>query len=135
MKVEIFTIADAATVHAGKLNILGTFDAIWAQQTPCLHPACAVAIKLRFEVTELGHHPMRLSFVNEDGKILNSIDGAFDVQFQEGNEYYTMPLAIGIQALPLPTFGDYEMRLVMDNQEVATTSLSVRQAPQQVLPA
>lgn len=135
MKVEIFTIADAATVHAGKLNILGTFDAIWVPQTPWVRPACAVAVKLRFEVTELGHHPMSLFFVDEDGKILNSIDGAVDVQFQEGNEYYTMPLAIGIQALQLPQFGDYEMRLVVDNQEVVTTPLSVRQAPQQVLPA
>jgi hypothetical protein len=135
MKIEIFTICDAATVHAGKLNILGTFDAIWAPQTPFLHPNCAVAIKLRFEVTELGNHPLRLAFVDEDGKILNNLDGAVNVQFQPEAEYISVPLTINIQQLQLPKYGDYEMRLVIDNQEVASSPLSVRQAPNQILPA
>src|SRR5437763_13872558 len=31
MQLEIFTLCDAATEHAGKLNIIGTFDALRAQ--------------------------------------------------------------------------------------------------------
>jgi hypothetical protein len=50
MKVEIFTLCDAATTDAaGKLNILGSFDRLNATQTPVMHPQCALAIKLRFE--------------------------------------------------------------------------------------
>ena len=33
MQLEIFTFCDAATEHAGKLNIIGTFDALRALET------------------------------------------------------------------------------------------------------
>jgi hypothetical protein len=35
----------------------------------------------------------------------------------------------------LPRYGDYEARMVIDNQEVATAPLLVRQARNQILPA
>ncbi len=50
MKVGIFTLCDAATVDSSnRLNILGTFDRIYAKQTPIIYPLCALAVKLRFE--------------------------------------------------------------------------------------
>ncbi len=55
MKIEIFTLCDAATTDAaGKLNILGSFDRLNAVQAPITHPQCALAIKLRFERVEEG---------------------------------------------------------------------------------
>jgi hypothetical protein len=50
MKVGIFTLCDAATVDSSnRLNILGSFDRIYAKQTPITYPLCALAVKLRFE--------------------------------------------------------------------------------------
>ena len=54
MQTEIFTLCDAATLDHGKLNILGSFDTIWARAFPLDHPMCAVACKLRFEMGEDG---------------------------------------------------------------------------------
>ena len=46
MKVEIFTLCDAATVDAaGKLNVLGSFDRLNAATAPVVHPQCALAIE------------------------------------------------------------------------------------------
>src|SRR3954471_3148287 len=34
MQLEVFTLCDAATEHAGKLNIIGTFDSLRAFEAP-----------------------------------------------------------------------------------------------------
>ena len=39
MRLEIFTLCDAATDSVGKLNILGSFDTLWAREAPVSHPA------------------------------------------------------------------------------------------------
>ncbi len=70
MKVEIFTLCDAATSHGGKLNILGSFDMIIIKQTPIVYPSCSVAIKLRIEKIEEGNKKLRISFVDADGKYI-----------------------------------------------------------------
>ena len=113
----------------------GTFDIIWAGQMPYVHPGCAIAVKFRFEVTELGNHPMRLVIVDEDGKILASIDAAADVQFQPDCGYYGIPWVFNLQQFPLPKYGEYEGRLVVDHHEVAAATLAVPQPPNQILPA
>ena len=56
MKVEVFALCDAATESQGKLNLLGTFDRLVAKQLPVVHPACAVAIRLRFDTMEVAAH-------------------------------------------------------------------------------
>ena len=77
MKVEIFTLCDAATADAGgKLNILGSFDRIHAASVPVTHPLCALAIKLRFERLEEGQKRVRIYDRWYDVKCqVRSIDG------------------------------------------------------------
>jgi hypothetical protein len=131
MRVNIFTLCEAATVTAGKLNLLGTFDQTMAPQVPFRHPGCAVAIQLRFESTEVGNHPFELSFVDADGKVLNKLGGVIPVRIPEGTDHVVAPLAMNLQQVPLAKYGDYEMRLTVDNQEVATASLTVVKPPAQ----
>jgi hypothetical protein len=70
MQLEIFTLCDAATEHAGKLNIIGTFDALRALEAPIAHPQCAIAGRLRFEQIEEGNHRVSLTFADEDGNVV-----------------------------------------------------------------
>src|SRR5689334_16766629 len=70
MQLEIFTLCDAATEHAGKLNIIGTFDSLRAFEAPISHPQCAIAGRLRFEEIEEGEHRVVLTFADEDGNIV-----------------------------------------------------------------
>ena len=56
MKVEVFCLCDAATDNRGKLNILGTFDQIYSSKMPVVHPACAIALRMRFNKMEEGVH-------------------------------------------------------------------------------
>ncbi|WP_407992464.1 DUF6941 family protein, partial [Pontiella sp.] len=66
MKIEVFALCDAATDNHGKLNILGTFDQIYAARVPVSHPACAIALRLRFDKMEEGVHSVKLQLVNPD---------------------------------------------------------------------
>jgi len=70
MQLEIFTLCDAATEHAGKLNIIGTFDVLRGLEAPFAHPQCAIAGRLRFEQIEEGNHRVSLTFADEDGNIV-----------------------------------------------------------------
>ena len=70
MKVEIFTLCDAATDQHGKLNILGSFDLLCSQQTPIYHAACAIAVRVRFSKMEEGDHSLKLAVTDEDGKVI-----------------------------------------------------------------
>ena len=54
MRLEIFSLCDAATADFGKLSMLGVFDTIWAIKIPAVHPQCAIALRVRFEKIERG---------------------------------------------------------------------------------
>src|SRR5450755_2212239 len=85
MQLEIFTLCDAATEHAGKLNIIGTFDALRALEAPIAHPQCAIAGRLRFEQIEEGNHRVSLTFADEDGNIvMPKFDSTLAVHFGPG---------------------------------------------------
>ncbi|SRR6266480_3895150 len=127
MKVEIFTLCDAATVDTGgKLNILGSFDRLNATQVPVVHPQCSLAIKLRFERLEEGKKRLRLAFVDSDGApVMATIDAATEVQFKGNDSTATVSLALNIQQLKIPKFGDYSIDLAVDDRHEASIPLSV----------
>ncbi len=127
MKVEIFTLCDAATVDAGgKLNILGSFDRLNAKQVPVTHPQCSLAIKLRFERVEEGQKRLRIAFVDSDGvAVMPTIDAATEVRFLGNDSTSTASLALNIQQLKLPRFGEYSIDLAVDDRHEASIPLFV----------
>jgi len=129
MKVEIFTLCDAATTDAGgKLNILGSFDRLAAKEAPVTHPQCALAIKLRFERLEEGQRRIRISFVDSDGtSIMPTLDTNARVQFPSGESTITTCLVLVLQQLKLPKFDEYSMDLAVDERHEASIPLFVAQ--------
>jgi hypothetical protein len=129
MKVEIFTLCDAATTDAGgKLNILGSFDRLGAKEAPVTHPQCALAIKLRFERLEEGPKRIRISFVDSDGaSVMPTLDTNTRVQFPSGESTMTACLVLVLQQLKLPRFGEYSIDLAVDDRHEASIPLVVGQ--------
>ena len=130
MKVEIFTLCDAATTDAGgKMNVLGSFDRIQATGTPVMHPLCALAIKMRFERLEEGEKRIRISFMDSDGAaVMPTLDANTHVAFPPGEHSMTACLVLQIQQLKLPNFGEYSIDLGVDGRHEASIPLFVRQA-------
>jgi hypothetical protein len=130
MRVEIFTLCDAATVDAaGKLNILGSFDRLNAREAPVIHPQCALAIKLRFERVEEGQKQLRIAFVDQDGAaFMQNLDATVEVRFHGDDPSTTVSLALNIQQLRLPRFDEYSIDLAVDGRQEASIPLFVKPA-------
>jgi hypothetical protein len=131
MRVEIFTLCDAATTDAaGKLNILGSFDQLNAREAPVTHPQCALALKLRFERLEEGPKRIRIAFVDSDGaSVMPTLDTTTQVQFRPEASSATASLVLVIQQLKLPKFGEYSIDLAVDDRHEASIPLLVSRAP------
>jgi hypothetical protein len=128
MNVQIFTLCDAATLDAaGKLNILGSFDRLSGAAEPIVHMHCALALKLRFERVEEGQKKLRLAFIDSDGAaVMPPIDGMAEVRFQDNDSSSSVSLALGIQQLKLPKFGEYSIDLAIDGRHEGSIPLFVK---------
>ena len=129
MKVEIFTLCDAATVDAaGKLNVLGSFDRLNAATAPVVHPQCALAIKIRFQRIEEGQKRLRVTFIDQDGVgVMPSIEATSDVKIPGNDSSATITFAVNIQQLKLPrTDEEYSIDLAIDDRHEASVPLFVK---------
>src|SRR5215475_14280584 len=100
MNVQVAVLCDAATETNGKLNLLGAFDAIYAHQLPAIHPQCSIALRMTFNNAEEGAHPLRISFMDEDGQdILPAIDLPIRVAMPEEAHFITINCIVNIQPL------------------------------------
>lgn len=129
MEVETFLICDAATDQAGKLNILGAFDAIGAPGVPIVHPQLSVALRIRFKKSESANHPFRINLINEDGKSIlpRPLDGNVNVQIREADESAVINLIVNMRDIKFDTFGRYSVDLTMDGKQRGSLPLYVRQ--------
>ena len=129
MNIEVMALCDAATESQGKLNILGTFDTIFAQKLPAVSSHCAVALRVRFNQIEKGEHKIKLNLVNEDGKlIIPSLETSAKVDFPPHLDSGVMNLVLHIQGLKLEKFGKYSFDLAIDGRQEASLPLYLRQS-------
>ncbi len=132
MNVEVIVLCDAATEYQGKLNILGTFDAIWARSIPAVHPMCALALRLRFSKIEEGEHKVRLNIIDEDGKpVIKTLETNVNVQFKESMlTSVAVNMILNIQGIKFPDYGTYSIDLAVDGRQEASLPIYVNQAPE-----
>lgn len=127
MHTEIFTLCDAATICGGKLNILGSFDTIWAREFPCSHPFCAVACKLRFDVDEEGRHALEITFSDPDMRpVLDSVRQEFEIRMGE-HLSFSYAHAHSYLGFHLAQPGEYYFELRVDGRIAGRIPLYVRQ--------
>jgi hypothetical protein len=126
LRTEIFVLCDAATDNFGKLNLLGTFDIIGVPQVPFAYPACALALRIRFDALEDGEHTIRLRLIDEDGR---SIGPAFEVKvtihIPSEVSYLTHNAVFNLQQLGFPKTGEYTFELAIDGRHEDSLPLRV----------
>lgn len=130
MKIEIFSLCDAATDNQGKLNILGTFDQIYAAKIPVVHPACAIAMRLRFDKMEEGIHRVKLQLVNPDGvPVFRPMEGEVNPRMADDVESMAVNLILNFQHIKFDEYADYQINLTIDDVGMAVLPLRVREMP------
>lgn len=129
MDVEAFLLCDAATDQHGKLNVLGAFDTVFAKKVPVVHPACAVAARIRFSKVEQGEHAVRICVIDQDGKeVVPKLDGKVSVRVGDEAGSAAINLVLNFQRLKLPDYGEYSIDLAIDGQQKASLPFFVRTA-------
>ena len=132
MNVEVSALCDAATDSQGKLNLLGTFDSIWAATLPARHPQCSVTVRLRFSRIEDGEHKITIHLVDEDGKlIVPPLDANLQVRFAEEEQTAVANLVLNIQGMNIEKYGEYSVNLAVDGRQEASLPLFVRKPKEQ----
>lgn len=130
MNIEAFLLCDAATDQHGKLNILGAFDTLFAEQVPVVHPACAVAARIRFEGIEQGSHSIRICVIDEDGKSIGpKLEGNMNVSIRDDVDSTATNIIMNIQGLKFEKHGQYRIDLAIDNQIEGSLPFYVREVP------
>lgn len=129
MNVEIFAVCDAANDSQGKLNLLGTFDSIWAAQIPAVHPQFTVAIRLRVNRAEQGNHKVKLQLVGEQGAPAAATEGDFQVYASDQDPSAAVNLIIAFQHLKFEAWGIYTLTLAVDDRQRAAIPLFIRPMP------
>ena len=126
MRIEVFSLCDAATAGGGKMNILGVFDAIWTKEVPVVHPQCTVALRVRFHSSEGNKHEVSVKFIDADGKhIIPPANGAININYLEGQRSGSANLIFNIQGLKLEKYGEYSIDLAIGGTSRASLPLFV----------
>jgi hypothetical protein len=127
MTIQVAVICDAATEYNGKLNLLGTFDTIYAPELPAHHPQCSVAIRIAFDRIEEGLHNLEVHFVDEDGHpIMSSTDLPVEVIFPADATFISRNFIVNFQQLKFDQPGLYSVNLVFDDRQLCSIPLAVK---------
>ena len=130
MNIQVAVLCDAATNDNEKLNLLGAFDTIYAQQLPAVHPQCSVALRLTFTPGDEGHHQVTLNFVNADGRtIMPPMDLPVAVTLPDDAHFITKNFIINIQQLKFSEPGMFSLDVHLDGRPQASIPLLVKISP------
>jgi hypothetical protein len=130
MNIQVAVLCDAATEDHGKLNLLGSFDTIYAPQLPAVHPQCAVALRVTFSPGDEGPHKLKLNFVNADGhSIMPPIEIPLEVALPDDVHFLTRNFIINIQQLKFAEAGLYSVDVRLDDKSQAGIPLLVKLLP------
>jgi hypothetical protein len=130
MKIEVFTLCDAAVDYGGKLSLLGAFDGIFARETPVVHPQCAIALRLRVPRAEEGKHNITINFIDADGHlVMPSVHGGFEVRMPPQRDSVAVNLVLNVHQLKFERFDDYAIDLTIDGRLEASLPLVVVHLP------
>jgi hypothetical protein len=129
MDIQVAVLCDAATDNAGKLNLLGTFDTIFAHQFPAVHPQCSIALRFLFNKVEEGQHKLRLNFVDEDGRpVMPPVEIPVEVSIPDETIFLSRNFIVNIQKLKFDKAGLYSIDLGLDGRQEGSIPLLVRRA-------
>ena len=117
MKVDIFTLCDNAQEYGGKLIIIGTFNSIYANKFPTLHPEFALVARVVFDESEKGIHNIEFDIKKEDEDvyILPHGETTADTTKTKGKDSIINVVVKG-NNIPIKSAGTYVVTLKVDDK-------------------
>ena len=126
---EIFTVCDSAENYNGKLVIVGTFDVLGGNSFPLDFRPFALALRLRFSSKEFGDHQILLKMIDEEGTVLNKIEGQISIASPDPSVHYaTFSQVFNFGPTKFNSPGRYSFELYIDGEWISGLPLNVVRA-------
>lgn len=130
MKLDLALIADAATVDgSGKLNILGIFDQIAAQEFPARHERMCLVLRFIASPAESGEREVEVGIRDPEGEELARLTGAVGLTGFSGADGVRIPQVLHLDGFVFPAPGLYSLEVSIDGDVVETLPLRLSRAP------
>jgi hypothetical protein len=132
--ISFAVFADAANLsQEGKLNVLGIFDALHVSAFPSMHPRAHFVVRVKGSPADSGTHQLTFRWVNPRDAELWTSSGELAVEAGPTAALEMDLPIIAVVDLPLDAAGQYTMRVELDGEPVARTSVFVN-GPAATLP-
>jgi hypothetical protein len=127
VKVALALLADYANVsREGKLNILGIFDRINAQNVPAIHPQMQLVLILEADRGDADkEHNIGIELIDADGAKAFSIGGNLRFVPPPPGEQVRINHIIQLNNLQFNRFSNYEFKILINNEVRGSIPLSV----------
>jgi len=128
VQVDFAVLADYALIDQhGKLSVLGIFQHVWVAAFPAVHPRTHLVLRVRGRRSEVGDHPIRIRFVDDQGAEL--IGGEGTVHFGPPPPGVTEieAGAVLVFDVPFPRPGTYAFEIAVDSGALVRVPLSASQ--------
>lgn len=126
MHISFAVFADAANLsQEGKLNVLGIFDALHVSALPSMHPRAHFVVRVKGSPADSGTHQLTFRWVNPRDVELWTSSGELAVETGPSPALEMDLPIIAVVDLPLDAAGKYTMRVELDGEPVAGTSVFV----------
>lgn len=129
MDVTLAVLADAANItEDGKLNLLGVFNEISAEDFPCRHPQMYCVVMFEAGPAEFNKKKVvEIAIVRPDGEVLGKLE-ADDVTVPKPAGKRTrsyVRMILNLQNVPFPEPGDYELSVLVGGEQKRSIPLTV----------
>ena len=126
MKVIMMVVADyaASETQTGKLNIIGVFTRITANEFPTTHHRMYLALKFEGEITDSSRpHQLSVTLASEDGVNMFAIEGEFGMPASPPGIPPQVGLVIELNQLKFESPGDYRFYVRVNEGELDESSV------------
>jgi hypothetical protein len=130
MKLDLALLADAATVDgSGKLNILGIFDHIAAQEFPARHERMCLVLRFIAAGAEAGTREVQVAVRDPEGDEMARMTGSIGLAPVRGAEGVKIPQVLHMDGFVFPQPGVYSVEVEIDGAVARRLPLRLSRAP------
>lgn len=118
MKVRFALLADYSNVtQEGKLNVMGVFDIIHAQQFPVKHAEMQLVVRFEADISERKQHKdVQVRLINEHGNKILELNGRLTVADAKPGDLLFCNQILVLRNVVFPSPGDYQFDIYVDDK-------------------